>query len=427
MTQRAVIGCALSLAVVGSMTTHVRANPLPNITNPNSQPQPASNAPSALTHDGNLLTGASGTFTPITPSTIQPGGSDPGSAPSAGVPPPYPAGDCPPSFGYLKPPTSPQFYTIFPYFTRSSDGGYDGHDPWYGYDVKDAIQPGGDPNLTNNGDPATAANMAGHSIAVEIEIAPAGQWSTTALQWSQQRQGLLGPSSPGICDNGTINYGYGQTYLYGPAPASKPPIGVLNAPPFGLGPTLLASVAGTWRIGTVGTLPGPGTTRTYVHIPTCAWLDSSVPTEPTALHSVTSTTVANGYTVFLVYNVTVTPGPVTWNWGDGTQTASVDAPETGPPTLPAYDAEAQAWSDPCSVSHDYATVSDGRTITATQSFTIAITVFWNDGLATHSQTVPCNAATVVCTLNIGAGQGWQSGPHPVDQIEPIPFSPHIGG
>lgn len=72
-------------------------------------------------------------------------------------------------------------------------------------------------------------------------------------------------------------------------------------------------------------------------------------------------------------------------------------------------------------------MSDGRTITATQSFTIAITVYWNDGLATYSQTVPCNAATVLCTLNIGAGQGWQSGPHPVDQIEPIPFSPHLGG
>ena len=427
MKQRRTAACALALACFALTTTPVLAAFGTPLVDPNGPALPASTGESALTH-GNLVTGASGTFTPITPSMIKPGGTDPGNAPSAGVPPPYPAGDCPPAFGYLKPPTSPQFYTIFPYFTRSSDGGYDGHDQWYGYDVKDAIQPGGDPNLTNVGDPATAANMAGHSIAVEIEIAPSGQWSTTGLQWSQQRQGLLGPNSPGVCDNGTFNYGYGETFLYGPAPASKPPSNVLTAPPFGLGPTLLANVSGTWRIGTVGTLPGPDTTtRTYVHIPTCAWLDSNVPTEPTALHSVTSTTVSNGYTVFLVYNVTVTPGPVTWDWGDGTQTASVDAPETGPGTLPAYDAAAQTWSDPCSVSHHYATVSDGRTITATQSFTIAITVYWNDGLATYSQTVPCSAATIVCTLNIGAGQGWQSGPHPVDQIEPIPFSPHLGG
>lgn len=75
-----------------------------------------------------------------------------------------------------------------------------------------------------------------------------------------------------------------------------------------------------------------------MHIPTCAWLDSGVPAEPTALHAVTSTTVANGYTVFLVYNITVTPSAVTWNWGDGSQTASLDASETAPATLPNYDA-----------------------------------------------------------------------------------------
>ena len=245
MTARGLIGCALTLAVVGLMTTQVRANPLPNITDPNSQPQPASSGSTALTN-GNFVAGASGAFTPLTPNTITPGGKDPGSALPTAVPPPYPAPNCPPAFGYLKPPTSPRFYTLFPYFTRSSSGGYDGYDTWYGYDVKDAIPPGGDPSLTTTGDPATVANMAGHSVAVELEIAPAGQWSMTALQWSQQRQGLLGPDSPGICDNGTLNYGYGQTFLHGPAPASAPPSNALNAPPFGVGPTLLANVAGSW-------------------------------------------------------------------------------------------------------------------------------------------------------------------------------------
>ncbi|MBV8527240.1 MAG: hypothetical protein JOZ75_02890 [Candidatus Dormibacteraeota bacterium] len=204
---------------------------------------------------------------------------------------------------------------------------------------------------------------------------------------------------------------------------------MVNAPPFGLGPTLLAKVAGQWRIGTVATLPGPGNSvRTFVHIPTCAWLDSGVPTEQTTLHSVTTAVDSLGYTLFLVYNITVTPGPVRWDWGDGTQTASLDAPESAPASLPSYDAASQTWSDPCSMSHRYATVSDGRTITATQTFTVAITMLWNDGLTTRHKDVACDRATGgACELTIGAGQGWQSGPHPVDQIEPIPFNPTTGG
>ena len=427
VTPRPFAACALSLAVVGLVAMSVRADVQTNSGDPNSQTQPASSGTTALTNK-DLVAGAGGAYTPIPPSTLKPGGTDPGPAPTS-APPPYPAPNCPPAFGYMKPPTGPQFYNIFPSFTRNALGGYDGHDAWYGYNVPNAIQPGGDPNLTDNGDPATAANMAGHSIAVLLEIAPTSAWSSSALWWSQQQQGLLGPSVPGICDNGALTYGFGQTYLYGPAPAATPPLPVLNAPPFGLGPTLLANVTGTWRIGTVGTLPGPGnTTRTYVHIPTCAWLDSGVPTEPTTLHSVTSTTVTNGYTVFLVYNITVTPSAVSWDWGDGTQTASLDASESAPATLPTYDAASQSWSNPCTVSHAYATVSDGRTITATQTFTIAITVIWNDGIATHSQSIACDTATRrACTLTVGPGQGWQSGPHPVDQIEPVPFSPQLGG
>ena len=426
MKKRRTAACALALTCLALTTTPALAAFGTPIVDPNSPPQPASSGSTALT-DGNLVTGAGGTFTPIPPNVLKPGGSDPGAPTSA--PPPYPAPNCPGGFSYLQWSPGVSFYTIWPSFTRSQDGGYDGHDAWYGYDVPDAIQPGGNPVLTDNGDPATAANMAGHAIAVTLEIASTSAWSASSLQWSAQRNGIVGPIVPTTCSNGAITYGFGEAYLDGSAPASAPPSTVLNAPPFGVGPALLASVTGKWRIGTIGTLPGPDTnTRTYVHIPTCAWLDSDVPTAPTSLHSVTSTVVDNGYTVFLVYNITVTPGAVTWDWGDGTQTSSLDASEAAPATLPSYDATAQTWSDPCSVSHQYATVSDGRTITATQTFTIAITVLWNDGLATQSQTVACNAATGgACTLSIGAGQGWQSGPHPVDQIEPIPFSPHVGG
>lgn len=387
----------------------------------------SSSGSAALTNQ-DLAVGASGAYTPIPPATIKPGGTDSGGTPTS-APAPYPAPGCPPGFEYLPPSPGPKFYTLYPYFTRSADGGYDGYDAWYGYNVRDAIQAGGDPNNTDIGAPATAANMAGHVIAVEIEIAPTSAWYSSALWWSQQTGGLLGPDVPGTCDNGAITYGFGQTYLSGIARAPRPDPSVVAAPPFGLGPTLLAKVAGKWRIGTVSTLPGPGNdVRTFVHIPTCAWLDSAVPTAATTLHAVTSTVDSIGYTLFLAYNVTVTPGPVTWDWGDGTQTASVDAPETAPPTLPIYDAASQTWTDPCSVSHDYATVSDGRTITATQTFTVAISMLWNDGISTHPETVACDKATGgPCVLTIGAGQGWQSGPHPVDQIEPVPFSPRTRG
>jgi hypothetical protein len=426
MTRRSVAGCTLALALVGLTSTQVLADLEPLAISPNSQPHPPSDGSAALT-DGNLVAGAGGTYTPIPPSTIKPGGNDPGAPTTA--PPPYPAPNCPGGFSYLQWSPGVYFYTIWPSFTRSQDGGYDGHDAWYGYDVPDAIQPGGNPAWTDDGYPATAANMAGHKIAVRMEIASTSAWSAFSLKWSSERNGILGPSAPATCDSGAITYGFGQAFLDGAAPASVPPPSVVNVPPFGVGPTLLANVSGKWRIGTVSTLPGPGsTTRTFVHIPTCAWLDSGVPTAPTALHSVTSTTVSNGYTVFLVYNITVTPGDVTWDWGDGTQNGSQVAPESAPVTLPRYDAAAQTWSDSCSVSHEYSTVSDGRTITATQTFTIAITVLWNDGITTWSQTVACDAATGgACVLTIGAAQGWQSGPHPVDQIEPIPFSPQLGG
>ncbi|MGH7686883.1 MAG: hypothetical protein ACREN2_08720 [Candidatus Dormibacteria bacterium] len=352
---------------------------------------------------------------------------DPGSTPS-GNGPPYPAPGCPPGFGYLKPSPNRMFYTIYPTFTRNASGGYDGHDAWFGYDVPNAVSPGGDATRTDIGAPATAANIAGHTISVALEIAPASAWSSQALEWSKQQFGLVGPNAPGSCENGALLYGFGQAVIEGDAPAPPPSAGVLNDPAFGFGATLLANVMGRWRIGTIGTLPGPSSsTRTFVHIPTCAWLDSGVPTAQTALHSVT-TTIAGGYTLFLVYTVTVTPQTVTWDWGDGAQSPSVDAPESPPPVSPSYDASTQTWSNPCSVSHAYSTVSAGRTISAQQPFTVDIAVSWNDGVTTHTQPVACDRATNrACALTVGPAQGWVSGPHPVDQIEPVPFTLASGG
>jgi hypothetical protein len=75
------------------------------------------------------------------------------------------------------------------------------------------------------------------------------------------------------------------------------------------------------------------------------------------------------------------------------------------------------------VSHDYADVSPGATITATETFTVTITVSWSDGVAIHTEAVACDSGGGACRLTLGPGDGWQSGPHPIDQIEPVPYQP----
>ena len=60
----------------------------------------------------------------------------------------------------------------------------------------------------------------------------------------------------------------------------------------------------------------------------------------------------------------------------------------------------------------------------TQTFAVAITVMWSDGVSVLSQAVPCDSSTLgACTLALGPAQGWTSGPHPVEQIEPVPYAP----
>jgi hypothetical protein len=75
------------------------------------------------------------------------------------------------------------------------------------------------------------------------------------------------------------------------------------------------------------------------------------------------------------------------------------------------------------VSHAYAQVAKGATITATETFTLTITVSWSDGVAVHTMPVACDPGGGACHLTLGPGDGWQSGPHPVDQIEPVPYQP----
>lgn len=406
---------ALMLAALGAAssgtTSHAQNGNTPNSSPPPIPIQPSTD-PSAYANDGQLAADVQGTLAPIPPNKVvpPPSVSDPVITHAAGTSTPRPLPpSCTAGSAAAPPPGSlahKQNVTIYPTFTRNASGGYDGSDPNFGYYQPNAIPPGGDPTQTQLGAPATAANIAGHVVGV-----PAVLGGTLAAD--------------GSCFNGDVTFG--TPFLARDYPPSPPTANVRDTPPFGLGPSLLAQVSGRWRIGTIDTLPGPGgTTRTFVHIPTCTWLDSTVPLAPQHLHAI-KTAQSDGYTFFLVYNVTVTPGPISWDWGDGTTSTNLAVDETPPATLPAYDPSAQTWNDPCTTSHPYATVNGGRTITATQKFTVDIRVSWSDGVSVNSDTVPCDGANVDCAISIGPAQGWQSGPHPVDQIEPIPFSPQTGG
>ena len=384
-----------------------------------SSPGPSSEGTGALTH-GKLVAGAGGTYLPITPTDITPGGHQPRNP--LQIPPPgvNPQGmTCPESHLFHLGPGSPSpgggvvaVIAFHPDFTKNSTGGYDGNDSRFAYAVSGAIPSGGNAGDIAPGSLATAANVTGHVIAVTGFLRTRGTWQDahTVAPYGGSCQGAAFSFSP--------------PYLAGDAPPPVPPTSVLQKPPFSTGSTLLASLTRSWTIGQIATLPGTGSTaRTYVHIPTCAWTDSNVPAQPVPVHALT-TTIVDGYTLFLLYDVTVTPGSVAWNWGDGTTSTAPGPIEHGPGSTPAYDPSTQRWSDPCAVSHRYAAVSAGAVITATETFTITITVSWSDGVAVHTEAVACDALSGgACRLTIGAGEGWQSGPHPVDQIEPVPYQP----
>lgn len=383
------------------------------------EPGPSSQGIGALTH-GKLVAGAGGTYLPIIPTDITPAGSDPRNPleiPPSGA---NPQGmTCPESHLFHVGPGSPApgggivaVISIHPAFTRNSAGGYDGLDSRFAYAVAGAIPPGGNAADTAPGSLATAANVGGHVIAVTAFLRTRGTW--------QDAQ----PVAPygGSCEGAAFSFSV--PYLAGDAPAPVPPATVLETPPFPTGADLTAGLTRSWTIGGIEMIPGASTTsRTWVHVPTCAWTDSTVPAAPDPYHALAST-VVGGYTLFLLYDVTVTPGAVAWSWGDGTRSIAPGPVEHGPGSLPRYDPSTQRWSDPCAVSHEYAAVSDGAIITATETFTITITVSWSDGVTIHTQPVACDANSGgACSLTLGPGDGWESGPHPVDQIEPVPYQP----
>jgi hypothetical protein len=163
------VAVALTSLFLGGVTAGAAGGGGP--TTPGSAPSSLGSA--AVTH-GKLVAGAGGTYLPITPAGLNPTGGDtrnPLQVPPHG---PDPQGmSCPaPNLFHLGPGSHGPgggilaVIAIHPSFTLNKLGGYDGYDAPFGYAVRDAIPPGGDPTDNQPGMPATAANVVGHPNAL---------------------------------------------------------------------------------------------------------------------------------------------------------------------------------------------------------------------------------------------------------------------
>jgi len=202
-------------------------------------------------------------------------------------------------------------------------------------------------------------------------------------------------------------------------------------------PTPTVSVPGdardivrNWGKGTAKTLPDGINSKTYVHIPTCAWIEGAATPTPDGdwvqVYAVEEP--AGGGMVWVQYQVVIhiTSDPVVYDWGDGdaghgksTQT-EFNKPPSGRPT---YDAVAQSWlvGNPCDVPsaawHQYSQVAGppGRHIIASKTFHATAEWFYNIGSGTEA------GGPLACG---GCGDlpvTWDFGVHEVDQIQGIPY------
>src|SRR3984885_13972035 len=201
------------------------------------QPGPSSQGTGAVTH-GKLVAGAGGTYFPIVPVDITPGGKDAHNPLDTPPPGPDPQGMiCPASHRFHVGPGSPSpgggivaAISILPTFTRNASGGYDGADVRFGYAVTAAIPAGGNAADTAPGSLATAANVAGHIVAVTAFLRTRGAWVDAQ------------PTAPygGSCQG--AGFTFSVPYLAGEAPAPEPPVSVLTTPPFPVGANLMTAL-----------------------------------------------------------------------------------------------------------------------------------------------------------------------------------------
>jgi hypothetical protein len=188
----------------------------------------------------------------------------------------------------------------------------------------------------------------------------------------------------------------------------------------------------SFRRGAIVSLPATGA-ATYVGVPTCAGLDTGLPTGSATPNPFTLTLplsltgVAGQLPVGVSGRVAVSifADGVQWDFHDPTGDTTVHGQGSSDPSAPngtpTFDAATGSWPDAaarCSVYHQYRglAAAPGVTVTATEHFHIEVSGVYSNGSA-----VPVSFAYRYEPAD--SPVSWSTGPYPIYQIEAVPYAP----
>lgn len=188
----------------------------------------------------------------------------------------------------------------------------------------------------------------------------------------------------------------------------------------------------SFRRGSIVTLPAGGS-ATYVGTPTCAGIDTGLPTGSATPNPFTLTLplslrgVAGSLPVVVSGRVAVSivADGVHWDFHDPTGDIAVHGQGSADPVTPSgaptYDVTTGTWPDAaaqCTVYHQYRglAAAPGVAITATEHFHISVSGVYSTGSA-----VPVNFAYQYEPVD--SPVTWSTTPRPVYQIEAVPYAP----
>jgi hypothetical protein len=188
----------------------------------------------------------------------------------------------------------------------------------------------------------------------------------------------------------------------------------------------------SFRRGSIVTLPAGGS-ATYVGAPTCAGIDTGLPTGSATPNPFTLTLplslsgVAGSLPVVVSGRVAVSivADGVHWDFHDPTGDTSVHGQGSADPVTPrgapTYDVTTGTWPDAaaeCMVYHQYRglAASPGVATTATEHFHISVSGVYSTGSA-----VPVSFAYQYEPVD--SPVTWSATPRPIYQIEAVPYAP----
>jgi len=188
----------------------------------------------------------------------------------------------------------------------------------------------------------------------------------------------------------------------------------------------------SFRRGSIVTLPAGGS-ATYVGAPTCAGIDTGLPTGSATPNPFTLTLplslsgVAGSLPVVVSGRVAVSivADGVHWDFHDPTGDTSVHGQGSADPVTPrgapTYDVTTGTWPDAaaeCTVYHQYRglAASPGVATTATEHFHISVSGVYSTGSA-----VPVSFAYQYEPVD--SPVTWSATPRPIYQIEAVPYAP----